>query len=58
MKLGQGNTMSVPVTPDEGSLSSGFKYLLERLRVKVKKNVISIFDLNQFFINVRHYLRI
>lgn len=40
MKLGQGNTMSsVPVTPDEGSLSSGFKYLLERLRLKVKKNV-------------------
>ena len=58
MKLGQGNTICVPVTPDEGSLSSGFKYLLERLRVKVKKNVISIFDLNQFFINVRHYLRI
>ena len=50
MKLGQGNTMSVPVTPDEGSLSSGFKYLLERLRVKVKKTVKSLFDLNQFFI--------
>ena len=58
MKLGQGNTISVPVTPDVGSLSSGFKYLLERLRVKVKKNVISLFDLNQFFNNVRHYLRI